>query len=95
MVGDTDRDLVLVDVTPLSLGVEVKEWIDGSNYSRNTKIPIKKSKVFTTAVDGQTEVEIRVYQGERPLARDNFFLGSFKHRNSTCTKRCSTNRSNF
>lgn len=78
MVGDTDRDLVLVDVTPLSLGVEVKGGLLEVIIPRNTKIPIKKSKVFTTAVDGQTEVEIRVYQGERPLARDNFFLGSFK-----------------
>ena len=78
MVGDTDRDLVLVDVTPLSLGVEVKGGLMEVIIPRNTKIPIKKSKVFTTAVDGQTEVEIRVYQGERPLARDNFFLGSFK-----------------
>ncbi|HOB15910.1 MAG TPA: molecular chaperone DnaK [Defluviitoga sp.] len=78
MVGETDRDLVLVDVTPLSLGVEVKGGLLEVIISRNTKIPIKKSKIFTTAVDGQTEVEIRVYQGERPLARDNFFLGSFK-----------------
>lgn len=78
MVGETDRDLVLVDVTPLSLGVEVKGGLLEVIIPRNTKIPIKKSKIFTTAVDGQTEVEIRVYQGERPLARDNFFLGSFK-----------------
>ena len=78
MTGETDRELVLVDVTPLSLGVEVKGGLMEVIISRNTKIPVKKSKVFTTAVDGQTEVEIRVYQGERPLAQDNFFLGSFK-----------------
>jgi len=78
MVGDTERDLVLVDVTPLSLGVEVKGGLMEVIIPRNNKIPVKKSKVFTTAVDGQTEVEVRVYQGERPLARDNFFLGSFK-----------------
>jgi len=78
MVGETDRDLVLVDVTPLSLGIEVKGGLMEVIIPRNNKIPVKKSKVFTTAVDGQTEVEISVYQGERPLAKDNFFLGSFK-----------------
>ncbi|MDK2906145.1 MAG: molecular chaperone DnaK [Petrotoga sp.] len=78
MVGETERDLVLVDVTPLSLGVEVKGGLMEVIIPRNNKIPVKKSKVFTTSVDGQTEVEVRVYQGERPLARDNFFLGSFK-----------------
>jgi len=77
MVGETERDLVLVDVTPLSLGVEVKGGLMEVIIPRNNKIPVKKSKVFTTSVDGQTEVEVRVYQGERPLARDNFFLGSF------------------
>jgi len=78
MVGETERDLVLVDVTPLSLGVEVKGGLMEVIIPRNNKIPVKKSKTFTTSVDGQTEVEIGVYQGERPLARDNFFLGSFK-----------------
>jgi molecular chaperone DnaK len=78
MVGETERDLVLVDVTPLSLGVEVKGGLMEVIIPRNNKIPVKKSKVFTTSVDGQTEVEVRIYQGERPLARDNFFLGSFK-----------------
>lgn len=72
MVGETERDLVLVDVTPLSLGVEVKGGLMEVIIPRNNKIPVKKSKVFTTSVDGQTEVEVRVYQGERPLARDNF-----------------------
>jgi len=78
MVGETERDLVLVDVTPLSLGVEVKGGLMEVIIPRNNKIPVKKSKTFTTSVDGQTEVEVRVYQGERPLAKDNFFLGSFK-----------------
>ncbi|MCD6103018.1 MAG: molecular chaperone DnaK [Thermotogaceae bacterium] len=73
-----DQDVVLVDVTPLTLGIEVKGGLLEPIISRNTTIPVKKSKVFTTAEDYQTEVEIRVYQGERTMARDNIFLGSFK-----------------
>jgi len=76
--GNLDKDLVLVDVTPLTLGVEVKGGLLEPIITRNSTIPIKKSKIFTTAEDGQTEVEIRVYQGERTMAQDNIFLGSFK-----------------
>jgi len=78
MTGNSDKDLVLVDVTPLSLGVEVKGGLVQTVIERNTKIPVKKSQTFTTAVDYQPEVEVRVYQGERSLAKDNFFLGDFK-----------------
>ncbi|SDC08561.1 molecular chaperone DnaK [Geotoga petraea] len=78
MTGNSDKDLVLVDVTPLSLGVEVKGGLVQPVIERNTKIPVKKSQTFTTAVDYQPEVEVRVYQGERSLAKDNFFLGDFK-----------------
>ncbi|RKX46356.1 MAG: molecular chaperone DnaK [Thermotogae bacterium] len=78
LAGELKKDLVLVDVTPLTLGVEVKGGLMEPIIERNSKIPIKRSKVFTTAEDGQTEVEVRVYQGERPIARENIFLGSFR-----------------
>jgi len=76
--GAKDKDVVLVDVTPLTLGIEVKGGLFEPIIPRNTTIPVKKSKIFTTVDDYQTEVEIRVYQGERPVAKDNIFLGSFK-----------------
>ncbi len=76
--GDVEKDLVLVDVTPLTLGVEVKGGLMEPIIERNSTVPTKKSKVFTTAEDGQTEVEIAVFQGERTIARENFSLGSFK-----------------
>ncbi|UYP00084.1 molecular chaperone DnaK [Oceanotoga sp. DSM 15011] len=78
MTGNTDKDIVLVDVTPLSLGVEVKGGLVQNIIPRNSKIPIKKSQTFTTAVDFQPEVEVRIFQGERTLAKDNALLGSFK-----------------
>ncbi|APT72501.1 molecular chaperone DnaK [Thermosipho sp. 1063] len=76
--GAQGKDIVLVDVTPLTLGIEVKGGLFEPIIPRNSTIPIKKSKVFTTAEDGQTEVEVRVYQGERPIAADNILLGSFR-----------------
>jgi molecular chaperone DnaK len=77
LAGETKRDVVLVDVTPLSLGVEVKGGLFHKLIPRNTTIPTKKSEIFTTAEDGQTEVEINVLQGERELAVDNKSLGRF------------------
>ncbi|EKP94958.1 molecular chaperone DnaK [Thermaerobacter subterraneus] len=71
------KDLVLVDVTPLTLGVEVLGGVVEPMIPRNTAIPTSKSKIFSTAADGQTQVEIHVVQGERPLARDNKTLGRF------------------
>jgi molecular chaperone DnaK len=71
------KDIVLLDVTPLSLGIETKGGIFTVLVPRNTTIPTRKSEIFTTAADGQTSVEVRVYQGERPMARDNRMLGVF------------------
>ncbi len=71
------KDIVLLDVTPLSLGIETKGGIFTVLIPRNTTIPTRKSEIFTTAADMQTSVEVRVYQGERPMARDNKLLGVF------------------
>ncbi|MCC7243457.1 MAG: molecular chaperone DnaK [Acidobacteria bacterium] len=74
--GDV-KDLLLLDVTPLSLGIETLGGVMTSLISRNTTIPTRKSEVFSTAADSQTSVEVHVLQGERPLARDNRTLGRF------------------
>ncbi len=71
------KDVVLLDVTPLSLGIETLGGVMTALIQRNTTIPTKKSEIFTTAADSQTSVEVHVLQGERPLARDNRTLGKF------------------
>ena len=71
------KDLVLLDVTPLSLGIETLGGVLTHLIERNTTIPTKKSQVFTTAEDNQTSVEVHVIQGERAMARDNVTLGRF------------------
>ena len=77
IAGDVSTDILLVDVTPLTLGVEVLGGIKETLIERNTTIPTKKSKVFTTAADYQTAVTIHVVQGERPMAADCVSLGMF------------------
>ncbi|SRR5579885_1331896 len=77
IAGDVSTDILLVDVTPLTLGVEVLGGLKEPLIDRNTTIPTKKSKVFTTAADYQTAVTIHVVQGERPMASDCVSLGMF------------------
>ncbi|SNX82598.1 probable SSC1 - mitochondrial HSP70 member [Melanopsichium pennsylvanicum] len=71
-------DVLLLDVTPLSLGIQTLGGVFTRLINRNTTIPTKKSQVFSTAADGQTAVDIQVYQGERELVRDNKLLGNFQ-----------------
>jgi len=77
IAGDVTSDIVLLDVTPLTLGIETLGGIREPLIERNTTIPTSKSKVFTTAADNQTSVTIHVVQGERPMASDNVSLGTF------------------
>lgn len=76
LAGDV-TDVLLLDVTPLSLGIETLGGVFTKLINRNTTIPTKKSQVFSTAADGQTQVEIKVHQGEREMAAANKLLGQF------------------
>lgn len=75
--GDVEKDIVLLDVTPLTLGLETLGGVRTELIARNTTIPTKKSQVFSTAADNQPSVEIHALQGERPMAADNHSLGRF------------------
>jgi len=77
VLGGEVKDLLLLDVTPLSLGIETLGGVLTTLISRNTTIPTRKSETFSTAADNQTSVEVHVLQGERPMARDNRTLGRF------------------
>jgi molecular chaperone DnaK len=71
------KNLILLDVTPLSLGIETLGGVFTKLIPRNTTVPVKKSQIFSTAADHQTEVQVKVYQGEREMAADNHLLGLF------------------
>ncbi len=75
--GEVDKEILLLDVTPLTLGIETMGGVRTELISRNTTVPHKKSQVFSTAADNQNQVEIHVLQGERPMAADNKSLGKF------------------
>src|SRR5437660_9105104 len=77
LTGDV-KDMLLLDVTPLSLGIETLGGVMTTLINRNTTIPTRKSEIFSTASDNQTNVEVHVLQGERPMARDNRTLGKFQ-----------------
>jgi molecular chaperone DnaK len=78
VLGGEVKDVLLLDVTPLSLGIETLGGVMTKLIERNTTIPTRKSEVFSTAADSQTSVEIKCYQGERAMARDNRLLGVFQ-----------------
>ncbi|NUN53057.1 MAG: molecular chaperone DnaK, partial [Planctomycetaceae bacterium] len=78
VLGGEVRDIVLLDVTPLTLGIETEGGVMTPMIERNTTIPTSRKQVFSTAAPNQTAVDVQVYQGERPMAKDNRLLGTFR-----------------
>ena len=78
VLGGQVKDVLLLDVTPLTLGIETLGGVMTPLIERNTTIPVRKSQIFSTAEDGQTAVDIHILQGERPMAADNITLGNFR-----------------
>ena len=78
VLGGDVKDVLLLDVTPLSLGLETLGSVMTVLIERNTTIPVRKTEVFSTAEDNQTAVDVHVLQGERPMANDNMSLGRFR-----------------
>jgi len=78
VLGGDVKDILLLDVTPLTLGIETMGSVMTPLIERNTTIPVRKSQVFSTAEDGQTAVDVHILQGERPMAADNITLGQFR-----------------
>jgi molecular chaperone DnaK len=78
VLGGEVKDVLLLDVTPLSLGLETLGGVMTALIERNTTVPVRKTEMFSTAADGQTAVDIHVLQGERPMAADNMTLGQFR-----------------
>ena len=78
VLGGEVKDVLLLDVTPLTLGLETLGSVMTPLIERNTTIPVKKTEVFSTAEDNQTAVDVHVLQGERPMANDNMSLGRFR-----------------
>ena len=78
VLGGEVKDVLLLDVTPLTLSIETMGGVATAMIARNTTIPVKKSEIFSTAEDSQSAVDVKVFQGERPMAADNTLLGQFR-----------------
>lgn len=85
--GTSDQDIFLIDVTPLSLGIETQGGVMNVMIKRNSQVPAQFREVFTTAEDNQTSVDVKVFQGERPQTKNNHFLGEFKLENIPLSRR--------